>query len=252
MAQLRTSRGRTDDPFVEKEIVTRLRAAGAHPNLLHHYEEFVEPVSEQGDPRWIAFSMEYCPAGDLLDLLEQQPRGRLDEYQALEIVEQVASGLAHLHGLGIAHRNLSLENVMVHDRTCKIRSFGLCVDVKEECHGPVGSVFFMAPEMASGGPYDPVKTDIWALGVIFFALLTGLPLITCASPGEQGFTLLSNYGVVALLEHWGVARTMSTETIGLLSSMLEFNPARRLCRVREVLHHRAMAMLRQENGLTEE
>ncbi|KAF1778375.1 Protein kinase-like domain [Phytophthora cactorum] len=93
----------------------------------------------------------------------------------------------------IAHRDLSLEN---------ISDFGLSVDAKSKCTDRVGKEYYMAPE-----------ADIWSLGIMWFILLTGSPLIPIASQKEASFLAFQRSGVVAVFKSWGVKASLSTMSL---------------------------------------
>ncbi|GMF44073.1 unnamed protein product [Phytophthora lilii] len=106
----------------------------------------------------------------------------MDERRSIHIMTQVFAGVNYLHQqIGIAHRDLSLENVLMHNGECKVSDFGLSVAAKARCKERVGKEYYMAPEVVAGKTYDPVKADIWSLGIMWFILLTGSPLVAIAS-----------------------------------------------------------------------
>jgi serine/threonine protein kinase len=87
----------------------------------------------------------------------------------------------YLHERGIAHRDLKPENILL-TRSCvpKIGDFGLVKHTKkglnmEKFKTKCGTLGFMAPEMLSRASYDGQSTDIFALGVILFIMITGRP-----------------------------------------------------------------------------
>uniref|UniRef100_A0A7S4EV86 Protein kinase domain-containing protein n=1 Tax=Chrysotila carterae TaxID=13221 RepID=A0A7S4EV86_CHRCT len=122
--------------------------------------------------------MEYCPHGDLLAFLNQ--KGRFTDQEARHFLRQLLEGLAFCHSLGIYHRDLKLENLMLTDSEdasgalmIKIADFGLSA-LKPigllETH--CGSPLYAAPElMQDKGEYDGSKSDMWSVGVILFAML---------------------------------------------------------------------------------
>lgn len=92
--------------------------------------------------------------------------------------------IQYLHSHGVCHRDLKLENILINTTTQKIKiiDFGLALNTpldgssqrppyltKHRC----GSEEYASPELILGGPYDARYVDIWACGVIFFALLVG-------------------------------------------------------------------------------
>eukprot|EP00644_Phytophthora_capsici_P015696 jgi/Phyca11/19165/fgenesh1_pg.PHYCAscaffold_44_\ len=92
----------------------------------------------------------------------------LPENEVLSLMRQVLEGVFYLHStLGIAHRDLSLENVLLSRGVCKITDFGLSTDARGMCNGGrVGKEFYMAPEVVGGERYNPALADVWSLGIM--------------------------------------------------------------------------------------
>ena len=129
---------------------------------------------------------------DLVDLLADF--GAVPELRARDLIGQAAAGVRHLHMLGIAHRDLKLENLMLVGATVKLIDFGLSSD-----RGPgallsdvVGSLAYCAPEVLNidvarrlGEPpppgYDGFAADVWSLGICLFALTVGFFLFEAAT-----------------------------------------------------------------------
>lgn len=111
--------------------------------------------------------------GDLFDAVRAAPDGRFPEARAQRTFMQLIQGVCYMHGRGIIHRDLSLENVMLHeagdDGVVKIIDFGLCVDRWEgppgllPPGGSVGKPGYMAPEVYNDSDFDE-KADLWCLG----------------------------------------------------------------------------------------
>ncbi|KAJ8548618.1 hypothetical protein ON010_g11054 [Phytophthora cinnamomi] len=80
----------------------------------------------------------------------------MTEKWTIHVMKQVLAGVDFLHRqLGIAHRDLSLENVLMHNGACKISDFGLSVAVNTLCLGRAGKEYYMAPEVVAGGSVRP-------------------------------------------------------------------------------------------------
>jgi len=121
-----------------------------------------------------------------MELLDGRPlselRNGLSISEAVAIADQILRGLAHAHRMGVIHRDLKPDNIMVIDRggerRIKILDFGLAKIGEAEgvALTQAGSVFgtprYMAPEQASGEEIDP-RADQYAVGVILYELLTG-------------------------------------------------------------------------------
>jgi serine/threonine-protein kinase len=123
--------------------------------------------------------MELVRGTSLLDVLAKS--GRIEPARAAELVKQVLSGLAHAHELGIVHRDIKPANIMLTERTglgeqIRILDFGLArpaIDSTKLTTGiVVGTPNYMAPEQIKGGAIDG-RTDLYAVGVMLFELITG-------------------------------------------------------------------------------
>jgi beta-lactam-binding protein with PASTA domain/tRNA A-37 threonylcarbamoyl transferase component Bud32 len=120
--------------------------------------------------------MEFVPGSNLRTLLAEY--GRLEPTQVVEICLQVLSALDHAHGHGIVHRDVKPENILIaRDGTVKVADFGLARAYADsyvsQAEGTVtGTVQYLAPEQIHGEPADP-RTDLYAVGVVMFELLTG-------------------------------------------------------------------------------
>ncbi|OWZ17482.1 Serine/threonine protein kinase [Phytophthora megakarya] len=221
-----------DNPFVEKEIGDIVRAAGGHANLVQYTDSFIEQQT-------LYLVMEYCADGDLYDYLSRRKQRTMSCSIALSVLSQVAEGLAFLHNHGIAHRDISLENIMLHRGTCKLGDFGLATRAQCADGRQVGKKYYMAPEIVAGETYDPKAADIWSLGIVLFIMLTGSPLVSLASMSVKSFRTLQQAGIKTVLQAWGVAPSMTDSAMSLLSGMLQIDPRKRLT-IAQVLEHEAL------------
>jgi tetratricopeptide (TPR) repeat protein len=99
-------------------------------------------------------------------------QGRLSLREAVRVAAEVAKGMAHAHGQGVVHRDLKPGNVFLcHDGQVKVLDFGLAHAFGQRRQAG-GTPAYMAPEQWQGAPEDE-RTDVFALGVILFELLTG-------------------------------------------------------------------------------
>ncbi|HEY6098915.1 MAG TPA: protein kinase, partial [Anaeromyxobacter sp.] len=151
--------------------------------------------------------------------------GRLPLRESLRIGVEVARGLAHAHGQGIVHRDLKPANVFLCQDGCvKLLDFGLAHALgRPRVEG--GTPAFMAPEQWRGAPEDE-RTDVFALGVVLYRMLTGeLPFGECA----DGKALLSDRAAPSL-------DVPGAPALGaLVGRMLEKDPVRRPRHGAEVL-----------------
>lgn len=211
-----------DNPIQEQKVTELLRSNGGHCNLLQTFSSFVD-----GDTMFVV--MEYCSGGDLYEHIQARPNGLLSELEAIRFMKQIVLGVNFLHQHGIAHRDLSLENILLSSHSvCKIADFGLSTDASRTCSNFVGKDYYIAPEIVAGKRYDPVGADVWSLGIMLFMMLTGSPLFSIASRSAKGFVALERLGVSAVLDAWGFASTISKGTTELLVEMLQVDPSKRV------------------------
>jgi serine/threonine protein kinase len=152
-------------------------------------------VDDKLNAPWIA--MELLEGQTLADHVAEQ--GYLPPKEVSEILEQVCHALAAAHTLGIVHRDLKPANVFVSDarrvgatKTVKVLDFGIARIVAEALtlSGglPLGTPTWMAPEQTRAEECTP-KTDVWALGLLAFYMLTGRifwkALLRTTSPAEM-------------------------------------------------------------------
>ncbi len=146
-----------------------------HPNIVQ-----VHVFGKTSTDQWY-FAMEYIDGGTLFQLMVDE--GAMAEARALRIVDQVCSALAEAHAIGVIHRDLKPDNIMLTSRHgnadyVKVLDFGIAkmIDSKESRLTRTGSVFgtpqYMAPEQARGAPTDQ-RTDVYALGLILYEMVTG-------------------------------------------------------------------------------
>jgi serine/threonine protein kinase len=150
-----------------------------HPNVAR-----IHDFGSSGEFPFI--TMEYIPGRDLKTLVRE--RGRLSPPEAVSILRQVALGSHAAHRLGIVHRDLKSANVMIDDEgAVAILDFGLA-RAKTSARitldsAMVGTPNYMSPEQAMGKPAD-ARSDIYAIGVIGFELLTGRLPFSGSTPME--------------------------------------------------------------------
>ena len=154
----------------EARFYQEAKAAGRlnHPNIVTIYD-----VGKSGDIAYIA--MEFLQGRELRDILNEEPHLPID--QVLDIVVQVAQGLAYAHEYGIVHRDVKPANIMiVRDGHAKITDFGIArmasSAVRTQTGMVLGSPKYMSPEQVMGKQIDQ-RSDIFSLGVMLYEMLTG-------------------------------------------------------------------------------
>jgi serine/threonine protein kinase len=140
-----------------------------HPNI-------VRVLTSEKKSR-VYLVMEYAEGKSLRAVLNE--RKRLSGEEALDIARQIARALVYMHAQGVVHRDLKPENVLIGpDGQVKLLDFGISMDQAARrltwfgLSPPVGTPDYMAPEQVRGKRGD-VRTDIYALGTLFYEMLTG-------------------------------------------------------------------------------
>jgi serine/threonine protein kinase len=120
--------------------------------------------------------MEYLGGGSLHHYLKKKPNRRLEDARARRIFVQVCQGLKYLHDRYIVHRDIKLENLLLDETgTVKLIDFGFSTvvppgkKIKVFC----GTPSYMAPEIVARKEYPGPCADIWAAGVLLYALHCG-------------------------------------------------------------------------------
>jgi len=236
----------------------RLASAIEHPNVCAIYE-----VGETGEEAYIV--MQFVP-GQSLDTLIA--RGPASIQLVLSVGIQIADGLQAAHGLGIFHRDLKPQNVMLTDGgLVKILDFGLArrLHPEEAAFDPSkpaparsgsetytargGTIRYMAPEQFVTGQ-SSVQSDIWALGVLLYELTSGRHPF--ARPDAEDFQIIRAIQFSDAPELDQIAPSVSTEMKSVISMCLEKNPAMRYSsagEVREALKTIMKAMQLETGGI---
>jgi serine/threonine-protein kinase len=231
----------------------RLASAIEHPNVCGIYE-----VGESGDEGYIA--MQYVP-GQSLDALIA--RGPASLQLMLSVGIQIADGLEAAHALGIFHRDLKPQNVMLTDGgLVKILDFGLARRLRpgEAAFDPSkpvlardasvaatytargGTIRYMAPEQFVTG-HSSVQSDVWALGVILYELACGRHPF--ARPDDEDFQAIRAIQFSDPVDLNEIVPSISPELKSIITGCLEKNPSARYASaagVREALKTLMKAM----------
>ena len=120
---------------------------------------------------------ELCPKGELLTQIVKYKR--IPEQTAKIYIYQLIDAINFCHSLGICHRDLKPENILLDANGCiKLSDFGFSKFFDGLTSTHCGSFAYTAPEIYEQSSYDPMKSDIWSIGVIFYSMLAGqLPWI---------------------------------------------------------------------------
>ena len=142
---------------------------------LNHYN-IIKLYNIIQEENFVYLIQEYISNGELLNFLENPENKNITEQTICKLYQQLISGIEYLYEIGIAHRDLKLENILLnYNNDIKIIDFGLSnkynKDNEELLWSSCGSPCYAAPEMIKGDKYHGVDTDIWSSGIILYLML---------------------------------------------------------------------------------
>jgi serine/threonine protein kinase len=220
------------------------------------------------DDEYLLMFMPFCSSGDLFGFVQQA--GRFPEQMARYWFRQIlevslkghpvhasdtsnmfgfTQGLSHLQRMGVCHRDMSLENILVDEyKTSVIIDLGMCLRVPFASDDgspapasvsagtlrrlirpmiPCGKPNYISPEvLRSEAPFDGFGIDLWSSGVILFIMLVGLPPWEFAREEDPRYRMVVRGGLEQMLISWG--RPISPQAADLLQKMLRDDPRDRL------------------------
>ena len=158
-----------DDKFIRRFEREALSVSNlSHPNIVEVYDVGVEEGNHY-------IVMEYIDGKTLKQLLKKRESLTLTE--VVDIMTQITDGIAHAHDSYIIHRDIKPQNIMIEDDgRIKITDFGIAMALNAtqltQTNSVLGSVHYLPPEQASGKSAT-IKSDIYAMGILMYELITG-------------------------------------------------------------------------------
>merc|ERR1719281_1617025 len=149
----------------EIRIMERL----SHPHIV----QFVDAIDTS---KYLYIVMEYLGGGSLHHYLKRRTSRRLDEVRARGIFYQACQGLKYLHDRCVVHRDIKLENLLLDESgIVKLIDFGFATIVPrgKKIRVFCGTPSYMAPEIVTRKEHPGPNTDVWAIGVVLYAMLCG-------------------------------------------------------------------------------
>jgi len=217
----------TSEPELKTRFMREAQAAAAlnHPNIITVHE-----VSEYEGKLYIA--MEYVEGESLKDLIR---RKKIPTKQVIDTALQICQGLSAAHESGIIHRDIKPQNILMgKDNRVRICDFGL-VKLKRDLAltqvgSTLGTIAYMSPEQARGEEVDH-RTDIWALGVVLYEILTGkLPF----QGDHEAAIIYEILNAEPKAIQW-FRSDVPDHIVTLVSQLLEKDPANRLSSTEEII-----------------
>lgn len=185
-----------------------------HPHIIRLYDYF------QTNSQFF-YIMEYCPNGSLHDEIAES--GPMSYHRFIILAKQLISALDCCHSNGIAHRDIKPGNILLDKyNRAKLTDFGLSVKTRTGTLHKLfsGSCEYTAPEIFIRRPNDPLKGDIWALGVVFATLING------SSPWSGDSLGILRQQVQA--GKYKLSKSVPQEISELISKMIVVNPYERM------------------------
>lgn len=160
-----------EKPGFQARFLQEARSAAnlSHPNIVT-----IHDFGQDGSRLFIV--MEYVEGTDLKTMIDRQ--GPLSIEDSLALMIQICAGVGYAHRAGLVHCDLKPQNILISpDGRTKITDFGIAValaSIQPDVTSDLvwGSPHYFAPEQATGSPPSPA-TDVYALGVVLFEMLTG-------------------------------------------------------------------------------
>ncbi|MEI6232477.1 MAG: protein kinase [Planctomycetota bacterium] len=213
-----------DDLFLKRfEMEARATFELDHPNIVHGYD-----VGNADGYHFLV--IEFVQGYDLCALLEQ--RGRFPEAEALNILEQMAKALDHIHTEHLVHRDIKPENILIgEDGVAKLTDMGLTVDDPAkgrrrrltEAGIAMGTPFYLSPEQIKGESDVDIRSDIYALGATTYEMVTGRPPFEGDTPA---IVMMKHLNDTVPSPH-DLDRTISINFCHLLERMMAKDPFHR-------------------------
>src|SRR5690242_21780852 len=154
----------------------KLTANLQHPHIL--------PLFDSGEAEgFLYYVMPYVEGESLRDRLSREKQLPVDE--AVRLAVEVASALDYAHRHGVVHRDIKPENILLHDGRALVADFGIALAASKaggnrmtETGMSLGTPHYMSPEQAMGEREITPRSDVYALGVVLYEMLSGDPPFT--------------------------------------------------------------------------
>lgn len=218
-------RSKKDVDTVKKEV-TFMKQLNGHPNILNLFD-----VNEDAEKLFLI--LELATGGDLFDKIISE--GGFAEEPARFYFRQIVDGLEHCHGMGVVHRDMKPENLLIGtNEVLKISDFGLSNIIMtpgQMLNTHCGSEKYAAPEvMQTTDPYLGPPVDIWSAGVVLYIMVGGaFPFVEATNKCDLYRSLVA--GTFEFPAHF------SPDLIDLLRQMFAIRPEDRPT-IAEVKAHR--------------
>jgi hypothetical protein len=229
------------EPALSRHVAIKLMSeALAHqPEVVERFLREARAMGQLSDPHIVQiyfigehagqpfFAMEFVEGETLAERLRRE--GRMEPAEAAGLLLQAAQGLSVAHELGVIHRDIKPANLMLTPRgLLKVTDFGIALaqrDAAAKLTGTgqfVGTPGYLSPEVCLGHAID-VRSDVFALGIVFFEMLAGRLPFTDASPLGMMLEVVQS----SIPDIRTINAGVPAELVAILQRMLEKDPARR-------------------------
>jgi serine/threonine-protein kinase len=237
---------------LEREVEVTASLSQKNEHIVRVYDDFGH-IASLGS----YYIMEFLQGEDLADLLARFPHP-LPVKTIFKLLKQTCQGLIPAHDDGVIHRDLKPQNIYLttrgdEDQFVKVIDFGIAKDIEQQqtklTQGMLGTPEYMAPEQCTGSDISPA-TDVYALGIILFELLTGhTPFLppgrTIKNPVE---IVLSHLQDTPPTLQESTTRNLPATLQEIVSRCLDKAPQKRYQHARDLL--RALEQAEQETTTT--
>jgi serine/threonine protein kinase len=199
--------------------------------LLHADYDCKYPNQQNGIDDTVLMVLEYAPGGDLYDILFYS--GKLDERVTKTYFLQLAQGVEALHKVGVTHRDLKANNILLdHKFRLKITDFGLShvfegenIKANRMKTTWVGTRGYQAPELILNRPFS-YKCDIFSMGVVVFTLLCGHQPFKTAAASDPWYKCIA---AGKPKKFWNAHSNdkMSKDCMNIIERMIAYQPKER-------------------------
>lgn len=197
--------------FQEVFFMKKLR----HRNIIRLLEVFESNKS-------IMIVSEYAGGGDLLQVIKT--RGRLNEHECKSIFFQIIDAVKACHIMGIIHRDIKLDNILLNSDYSEIKlcDFGVSRFAKagEKIYEQCGTPAYLAPEIIVDQGYEPFFVDIWSMGILLYAMLSATVPFKAKN--------IQDLNKIILKCKYDVPEYFSPEVVDFISKMLNPIPHMRI------------------------
>lgn len=205
------------DPIKKKNLLREIEILRKleHPHIIKLFETV-------DSKKHYHLVLEYINGCSLYNYIKGKTNNLLDEQEARRIFKQVLLAVEYCHNLGVAHRDIKFDNILLDSKNnVKLIDFGFATldSYDQKTRLFCGTPSYMAPEIVKRKDYCAVNADIWALGIVLYAML-------CGKMPFRGFNDKELYRKIEK-GSFILPGNFHDSLKKLISSMLDINPRKR-------------------------